>query len=376
MATLTPTPTQVAINTVNTMAVRLYAWYTESGGTYTAHLRLDAMCQGMAYTGTNKNYRLIFQNADTGTVSWPDSLNADTWYTISELTQTMTPGDTYYGRGIVWTYQFGETYAPGPSSVDNVALTMPGSSPTGLALSDIIPGTDGFTGTVSVTGWGTGGTTAGRHKELSVCTSNTPDQRKKVKVYEDTLSTTITVDNTATLYDGAIFTITPNTTYYLTMWASNGASGTGNSSFTQVVTKAGAPTVSLDSVTDTTAIINYSTTADGGVYTKTIEYSLDGATWTTGATITGGSASSGSFTITGLTPQTAYSVQTRTRTTAGSIAGPTLSVTTESDVKLYGSVGGQTKQIRKLYGSVNGQTKEIKKLYGSVSGQTRLIYHA
>lgn len=34
--------------------------------------------------------------------------------------------------------------------------------------------------------------------------------------------------------------------------------------------------------------------------------------------------------------------------------------------KLYGSVNGETKQIKKLYGSVNGQAKEIKKLYGPV----------
>lgn len=34
--------------------------------------------------------------------------------------------------------------------------------------------------------------------------------------------------------------------------------------------------------------------------------------------------------------------------------------------KLYGSVGGQTKEIKKLYGSVGGQAKKILKLYGSV----------
>jgi len=42
--------------------------------------------------------------------------------------------------------------------------------------------------------------------------------------------------------------------------------------------------------------------------------------------------------------------------------------------KLYGSVNGQTKQIRKLYGSVNGVTKEIVKLYGSAGGVTKLIF--
>lgn len=35
-------------------------------------------------------------------------------------------------------------------------------------------------------------------------------------------------------------------------------------------------------------------------------------------------------------------------------------------VALYGSVNGQTKEIKKLYGSVSGQTKRIRKLYGSV----------
>lgn len=42
--------------------------------------------------------------------------------------------------------------------------------------------------------------------------------------------------------------------------------------------------------------------------------------------------------------------------------------------KLYGSVNGQSKEIKMLYGSVGGQTKKIKKLYASVNGQTKLIY--
>lgn len=42
--------------------------------------------------------------------------------------------------------------------------------------------------------------------------------------------------------------------------------------------------------------------------------------------------------------------------------------------RLYGSVNGQTKEIKTLYGSVAGQTKKIKKLYASVNGQTKLVY--
>lgn len=42
--------------------------------------------------------------------------------------------------------------------------------------------------------------------------------------------------------------------------------------------------------------------------------------------------------------------------------------------KLYGSVNGQTKEVKKLYGSVNGRGKVLQKLYASVGGQTKLIY--
>lgn len=126
-----------------------------------------------------------------------------------------------------------------------------------------------------------------------------------------------------------------------------------------VVIPPDAATVSAGTVTETTADINYSTSADGGFYNKTIEYSIDGgATWNTGATVSTGSASSGSFTITGLTAGTTYSVQTRTTTTAGSSVGSTLSITTVSNVKLYGSVNGGAKQITKLYGGVTSTITE------------------
>lgn len=45
-------------------------------------------------------------------------------------------------------------------------------------------------------------------------------------------------------------------------------------------------------------------------------------------------------------------------------------------VKLYGSVSGQSKEIKVLYGSVNGHSRKIQKLYGSVNGVSKLIYEA
>lgn len=140
------------------------------------------------------------------------------------------------------------------------------------------------------------------------------------------------------------------------------------------VTKAKAATVTLDSYSTTVIAIDYSTEADGGEYTKTLEYSLDGSTWATGATISSSAATTGAFTITGLTPNTSYTVRTRMTTTAGSTVGDSISVTTMPIGKIYGSVNGQAKQIRKMYGPVNGQAKKIVKIYGSVNGSAKLIY--
>ena len=85
------------------------------------------------------------------------------------------------------------------------------------------------------------------------------------------------------------------------------------------------------------------------------------------------------YSFSGLASGTTYTVYTQVRDSAGRIVDVTLSsriptVTTLFVPKLYGSINGQTKEIKKLYGSVNGQTKEIQKLYGSVNGQTKRIF--
>lgn len=128
------------------------------------------------------------------------------------------------------------------------------------------------------------------------------------------------------------------------------------------------------SVSGNTATISFSVSADGGYYNKAVQYSLDnGSTWVTGDTITGGTAQSSSFDITSLSSGD-YTALLRTSTPAGYSVSGALSFSIAGDSKLYGSVNGQSKQIKKLYGSVNGQTKQITKLYGSVNGRTKLIY--
>ena len=279
----------------------------------------------------------------------------------------------------------------GWSSSDGVSgtftITFPAGStvPSGLAATNITPLTNGFSATVSVTDWGTGGSSDpdAHYKELSVFTYGNLDQSpaRKNRVTGTSLSDTITTDNSSSWIGSLV--MEPNTRYTLGVYATNGNDPQhGQTGIGDYVTLAEAPTVSLDSVTDTTVTISYSAAADGGFYDKTVEYSLDGGTtWSTGATITGGSASSGTFTITGLSAGTTYSIQTRTTTTSGSFTGSTISATTTGSAgpKLYGPVsdgqgGYETKLVEKLYAPVSdGQggyvTKKITKLYGAVAEQ-------
>lgn len=148
-----------------------------------------------------------------------------------------------------------------------------------------------------------------------------------------------------------------NTKYYYRSRAKNTADlWSSYSSDVTGVTKAKAATVTLNAYTATSATIDYSVDADGGEYTKTLEYSLDGSTWTIAATISSSAATTGSFTVSGLSPNTAYTIQTRMTTTAGSQAGDSISVTTQLVAKMYGSVNGQAKQIQKMYGPIEVAT--------------------
>jgi hypothetical protein len=165
-----------------------------------------------------------------------------------------------------------------------------------------------------------------------------------------------------------------NTSYYFRSYAANADLSSDYSSDATVTTKPAAPTITAGTVGQTTIVVNWATAADGNAENKLVQYSLDGTTWVTLATVTTGSASSGTYTIENLTPDTSYTIQTRVYTSVGTAAGATLSVKTQATHKFYGSVGGVSKKTVKWYGSVNGQTKAIVKIYGSVGGVTKRIF--
>lgn len=122
--------------------------------------------------------------------------------------------------------------------------------------------------------------------------------------------------------------------------------------------------------------VRWRPTALGTKYQVDLYTSIDNkSTWTLVAQNIQ-NATDYTYSFSGLSSGTTYTVYTQARDSAGRIvdASRIPVVTTLFVPKLYGSVNSQTKQIKKLYGSVNGQTKEIIKLYGSHNGVTELVY--
>lgn len=253
----------------------------------------------------------------------------------------------------------------------SVSIPAQYSPPTGLSVSIAEKYPTGAKFNVSVSSYGNPSSASGRYIEAAILNQNTYGATYRYATASNTSSSAITVNNNSA---GGTLTVQPNKEYYYGAYASNTQRNTSKVQGT-FVTLAEAPTLSVNTLGETSVVINYATTADGNKYSKNIQYSLDnGSTWTTGATVSTGSASTGTFTISGLTDDTDYTIKCRVNTTSGNTNGTDITFRTLPSFKLYGSVGGQTKKVKKLYGSVGGQTKEIKKLYASVGGVTKRVF--
>lgn len=295
---------EVSVGTYN--RIRIKCDYSGTSATLTIQFRRTS-----SYTGTwaDTQATLVFNGQSkaanysySGTVgtSWVDLRGAISGYTIS------TSGGTYN-----WTFN-----NPGGSSVLGCSgsITIPAQpvAPTTPTVSASNPGT---TNSNSVT-WGTTsmGTPSSGTVYLYGGTSASPTTQ---------LTTKTTVGNTTYTHSS----LAANTKYYYRARADNGQWSSYSSDAT-ATTKAAAPTVSINSVTANSIRVSYSTAADGNAYSKSIQYSLNNSTWTTGATVSTGSASSGTYDITGRAANTSYTVYTRVNTTAGATAGDTLTAVT------------------------------------------------
>lgn len=248
----------------------------------------------------------------------------------------------------------------------------PYSDPSGLSVSVAERYKDGFKFNVSLSSYGTPSDASGRYIEAAVLGQNSYGGTYRYQIASNTKSASITVTNSN--YRGGGLTINPNTMYYYGGYASNTQRNISTVSGS-ITTLADTPTLSVTRIGETSVTVSYSTPADGGKYAKNIQYSLDnGTTWTTGATVSTGAASSGTFQINNLHNGTTYTMKCRASTSAGNTAGSNVVFTTLESYKIYVPVNNKTKKVKKIYCEVSGKTKLVKKVYASVNVKTKRVF--
>lgn len=304
------------------------------------------------------NYNAIYAYVD-GQTSWtkvkPYQTSGGSWSAGFSFSFTDSGAGTRSYTAIFQVWNNAETGTVGNAASVGFSVSYPadGSAPTGLNISNISTTATSVSAVVSVTGWGGLGDASTRYRNLSVMRTSdrSDDQRRYERIYGNTMSSTITVTSSSAYGTG---TVDPNTRYWLWWFATNGTYGAESpwESSTVVVTKAMPPTMSAEPIDGTNVRIVYTSQADGGYYAKNVQYSLDGGvTWVTGATVNTGSATTGSFTITGLTPNTSYTMKTRVSTNAGETDGADVTFRTyKPHGDFYGSVNDASRQINKVYG--------------------------
>lgn len=228
------------------------------------------------------------------------------------------------------------------ASVDFPASTAP---PSGLNITIAEVYKDGAKFNVSVSSYGSPDSVSGRWIEAGILGQNrweSPSLRSD-KV-TDTTSAVILVNNDSV--QTTTLTIQPNTQYYYGMYAWN-TQLSDNTIAGQFVTLPAEPTISLASFTSTSMTVAYTVPADGGFYTRTLKYSVDGGAW---VTVDSFSGTTGTFTVSGLSVG-----QHTIRSMVSTIAGDSLgnSISTHPESVLYGSDNAQAHRITALYASRN-----------------------
>ena len=315
------------------------------------------------YSGTSASCHIEFRRTSTYTTTWGDdaaqitfngqTVDAPYWYT-GTVDSTWREIDSASGftvplSGGTFTWVFNNPLSASVLGCSGtITIGSQTSPPTGLSVSLVEKYTNGAKFNVSVSSYGNPSSASGRWIEAGISDTNSWAGNLRSANKTNTSSSSITVNNSSTKTTS--LTIQPNTRYYFGGYAWNTVHDTSGM-FGNFVTLAPSPTVTVGSVSGNSATINYSTVADGGYYNKTIQYSTDGGTtWQTGATVTGGSAQSGSFTIDNL-PGGENTVLVRTNTTSGSDSPISITIEIEKLAKFYGPalrykiVGGYTSSV-------------------------------
>lgn len=348
----------------NTIYATLYGDVTRSGNTVTlsnmtlylssAYTSYGSGSYSFSVNGVDNQFTIYASGTDLGSYS----LNS----TSFSVTATQTSAEIWWGSYDGASGTFTVTFPSGASAPSTPSVSISSLNPHGATFN------------VSVSSFGVPASASGRYIEVAVLGQNSYGASYKYKTAVNVSSAAITISETSGRANPASFSVNPNTQYYYGGYAYNTVLGTTTITGT-FVTTAEAPKLSVASHTANSAVISYTIAADGGRYSATYEYSTDGgSTWVTLATITDGSAASGTFTLTGLSLETQYEILTRATTTAGVTNGTPFTFTLAKVDMFLGPVNGEATRVLQLYGSVNSTAQTITKLYGSENGEAKLIH--
>lgn len=317
------------------------------------------------WTGTNKHYRLKWMYPATSHGDSGYNQDSNTWGlgTVSYYLAVDGGGASYVYEDVDWngaTHQLYGYYLVDVAPASTIEITdcyvyVPLPTPTTPTVSAAASTANSNTVTYGTTSFGTVGSGT---VYLYGGTASAPTTQ---------LTSKTTVGNSSYNHTG----LAANTKYYYRSRAYSTAGWSSYSTETSQITKPAAATVSISSYNASSITISYSVAANGGAATQTLEYKVGSGNWTTAKTITGGSATSGTFTISGLTSNTAYSIATRMTNSAGSTTGSTLSGHTAL-APSQGSVSGSntnntTNSVTYGVTSFGYPTTGVVYLYGSTS---------
>lgn len=351
---------------------------SRSGNTVTVSgLSLYFTTNGLVWGTATETVNLLDANNNDAVIS---TLSA-TWNMGTEASPKNTSNIVYLPNasisvGVSDTTRKLALTAPGGDRAEfTIHFASGASAPTGAFISAYWPRQDYIEITGSVTSFGVG---AGPNKIRLLVSNENPINSASQCNYEegDTLTFTANVSNNSAKLNGGV-NIIPNSEYYVGVFASNGTLNTYWTNPIIVYTSVNKASLSALEITDKTAKIAMQIEADGGAKYKLVQYRLaDQEEWTTLDTLYGGEARTLTINLSGLTPNTTYTLKSKTMLNGVSSYNNTDFVfTTPSGTRpFYCSVDNQSKLVNKMYCSVNGETKEIKKLYGSVNGQTKRIF--
>ena len=348
-------------------------------GTYN---RIRLVC---TYSGTSASFDVQFRRTSSYTGSWGDTQAnitfngqtkaADYWYSGTVGTDWVTirsgvSGFTIPTSGGTFNWTFNN---PGGSSVlgcsGTITLSAQGSTPSNGYITDIQSYWSQseqlvviYTPSAGCSDGGLSLTSLQLKLGITPYTdSGWPDESTHA-TYNISNGAAKWMSNSAYKAGGTL-SIIGNKQYYTGIYAANSAGAY------RYKTAAGAPSlVTVPPVCDVwiTNVNNTPTTKqigvwfpnNGGYYTQTFQYRVNGGSWVNGTTKTGTGNETKYVNITGLTPHTACIVETRVTTTAGTTTGPTVCFMTPASgtMNLYGSVSSAATHINKLYcrpGSAN-----------------------